>query len=66
MRMREESQDKWSCPSRNSTADWLRWGRLFSSLTSEVRAVYGSNKRGSRRLRHDENKGCFLKYRQDF
>lgn len=39
MRMREGSQDRWSCPSRNSTTDWLRWGRLFSNLTREVRAV---------------------------
>lgn len=39
-RTREESQDKWSWPSRNSTADWLRWGRLFNSLTNEVRPVW--------------------------
>lgn len=42
IRTREESQDKCSWPSRKSTADWLRCGRLFSSFTNEVRAVYGA------------------------
>lgn len=54
MRMREESQDKWSWPSRSSTADWLRLGRLFSSLTNEVRAVYGWDTR-SRKIHHNVN-----------
>lgn len=40
MRTREGSQARCSWPSRNSTADWLRCGRPFSSLTREVRAVW--------------------------
>lgn len=45
MRTREESHDKWSWPSRNSTAGWLRWGRLFNSLTNEVRPVWSRDSR---------------------
>lgn len=37
---RDGSQARWSWPSRNSTTDWLRCGRPFSSLTREVSAVW--------------------------
>lgn len=53
MRTREESHDKWSWPSRNSTADWLKWGRLFSSLTNEVRPVWSWHSRTAKITKPD-------------
>lgn len=59
MRTREESHDKWSWPSRNSTAGWLRWGRLFNSLTNEVRPVWSRQSRTAMIAKHNKpSKHC--------